>query len=86
MTASDDRDLPWFRRFRPDGKMEPVVGRSDHGEIAILDEDWAASFKDGKWHPSMLFSHLEFAEFSPVKERDEVYRLCREAREALGFT
>ena len=42
--------------------------------------------KDGKWHPSMLFSHLEFAEFSPVKERDEVYRLCREAREALGFT
>jgi len=85
MPSNDDASLPWFRRFRSDGRMEPVVGRGDDGEIAVLDKDWVASFKNGKWHETMLFSHLEFAEFSPVQDRGEVYRLYNESRAAFGL-
>ncbi len=43
--------LPWFRRFREDGRMEPHVTRGDEGEILIIDSDgWAASFKNDEWH------------------------------------
>jgi hypothetical protein len=77
-------DVPWFRRFRPDGRPEPHATRSDNGEILILDGGWAASFKDGKWHLGIAFSHAQVAEFTPVQKRDEIYGLCNEARAALG--
>jgi hypothetical protein len=77
-------DVPWFRRFGPDGKPEPVVLCGDNGEIAIIDGDgWAASFQNGKWHSGIFWQHLQLAEFSPVQSRDEVYRLYDQARAAL---
>jgi hypothetical protein len=76
----------WFRRFRPDGRMEPHVARGDDGEIVIIDDDgWAASFRNGAWQPNVLFSFAQMAEFSPVQSRDEVYRLFNAARLALGL-
>ncbi len=77
-------DLPWFRRFRADGRMEPLAARGDNGEILILDEGWAASFKDGRWQEGIVFSHDQIAAFSPVQEQAEIYRLLDEARKALG--
>jgi hypothetical protein len=76
-------DLPWFRRFRADGRMEPHATRGDNGEILILDDGWAASFRDGGWHDGIAFSHDQIAEFSPVRDQREIYRLVEEARTAL---
>jgi hypothetical protein len=88
MDSKDDKDsdsLPWFRRFRSDGRMEPHVTRGEKGEILIIDDDgWAASFKNGEWHDGILFAHEQIAEFTPVKDRDEIYRLFGQARTALG--
>jgi hypothetical protein len=88
MEPEDDKgskDLPWFRRFGPDGKPEPHATRGDNDEILILDADgWAASFKNGEWHAGILFSHEQVSEFSPIESRDEIYRLYGEARTALG--
>ena len=77
--------LPWFRRFRSDGRMEPHVTRGDEGEILIIDGDgWAASLKNGEWHDGILFAHEQVAEFTPVQDRNEIYRLFAQARTALG--
>ncbi len=87
MPTHDDKtspDLPWFRRFRPDGRMEPHATRGDNGEILILDYGWAASFKDGRWHQGIQFFHEQIAEFSPVQDQAEIYRLVEEAHKALG--
>ena len=88
MRSRDDdgsEDLPWFRRFRSDGRFEPHAAVGDNGEIMIIDSDgWAASFKDGKWSDGILFLHEQIAEFSPVQKRDEIYRLLGQARAALG--
>jgi hypothetical protein len=82
----DPDDVPWFRRFRADGRMEPHVACGDSGEIVVIDDDgWAASFKNGAWHDGILFSHLTMADFAPVRKHDEVYRLFNEARVALGL-
>jgi hypothetical protein len=82
----DPKDVPWFRRFRADGRMEPHVARGDKGEIVIIDDDgWAASFQNDVWQEGILFQHLLMAEFTPVQERDEVYRLFNEARMAFGL-
>jgi len=82
-------DVPWFRRFRADGRMEPHVARGDNGEIVVIDDTgnggWAASFKDGAWRQGILFAHLQMADFTPVQKRAEVYRLFNEARVALGL-
>jgi hypothetical protein len=87
MQSKDDKgseDLPWFRRLRPDGRMEPHATRGDNGELLVLDGGWAASFKNGAWHGGILFFHEQLAEFSPVQNRDEIYRLLNQARTALG--
>jgi hypothetical protein len=85
MPSPDDKNLPWFRRFRPDGRMEPHVSIGDGGRMLVLDDDgWAASFKDGLWHDGILFSHEQLADFTPVQDQDEIYRLFGEARAALG--
>jgi hypothetical protein len=77
--------LPWFRRFRQDGRPEAHATRGDSGEILILDGDgWAASCKDGVWRDGILFSHEQIAAFTPVQSRDEIYRLLDQARAALG--
>jgi hypothetical protein len=90
MASDDDKspdDTPWFRRFRPDGRMEPLVARGEKGEIVVIDDGgWAASFKDARWHDGLLFSHERMAEFSPVQQQAEVYRVFGEARAALGMT
>jgi hypothetical protein len=82
-------DVPWFQRFRADGRMEPHVACGDNGEIVVIDDTgdggWAASFKNGVWHAGLLFQHLQMAEFTPVQKRDEVYRLFNQARVALGL-
>ena len=89
MQSKSDKDpdeLPWFQRFRNDGRMEPHAALGDNGKIVIIDDDgWAASFENGAWHEGILFSHLTMADFAPVQKRDEVYRLFNEARVALGF-
>ena len=78
--------LAWFRRFRSDGRMEPHATRGDNGEILIIDDDgWAASLKNGAWHDGILFSHEQIAEFTPVQNCDEIYRLFDQARAALGL-
>jgi hypothetical protein len=83
---NDPKDVPWFRRFRADGRMEPHVARGDNGEIVVIDDSgWAASFQNSAWHDGILFQHLQMAEFTPVQERDEVYRVFNEARIALGL-
>src|SRR5262245_15588771 len=88
MHSKDDKgsvSLPWFRRFRSDGRMETHVTRGDEGEILIIDDDgWAASFKKGKWYDGIVFAHEQVAEFAPVQDRDEIYRLFSEAHTALG--
>jgi hypothetical protein len=76
--------VPWFRRTRPDGSPEPHATRGDNGDILILDDRWAASLKDGRWHDGIRFSHQEVAEFTPVQKRREIYRLVGQARRALG--
>jgi hypothetical protein len=63
--------------------MEPTVGRGEDGSIFILDNGWAASFKDGEWTERLLFSHNQISEFSPVKDRAEIYRILGEAHDAL---
>jgi len=82
---SPDQKPRWFERFRPDGRSEPHVARSDTGEIAVLDDGWFAYFKDGKWHDKISLFHEQLAEFTPVEDRDEVYRLFNEARAAFGL-
>ena len=88
MPSNDDKapaELPWFRRFLPDGKIEPHVAIGDNGEMMIIDGDgWAASFKDGTWSDGIVFGHEQIAEFSPVQKRDDIYRLLDQARAALG--
>lgn len=76
--------IPWFRRTRPDGSPEPHATRGDNGEILILDDGWAASFKNGAWHDGIRFSHEEVAEFTPVQKRQEINQLVEQARRALG--
>lgn len=76
--------IPWFRRTMSDGTQEPHATRGDNGEILILDDGWAASFKEGKWHDGIRFSHEEVAEFTPVQKRREILRLVEQARRALG--
>ena len=83
MAPNDNKDLPWFRRFRPDGSMEPSVSRGDNGEIVVMDASWVAYFKDGVWNDNIPLYHEQLAEFTPVQDRDEVYRLYEEARAAL---
>jgi hypothetical protein len=83
--VSSDPNLPWFRRFRSDGRPEPHVARGDNGEIAVIDDGWVALFKDGLWHDKISLFHEQLAEFTPVQDRDEVYRLLNEARAALGL-
>jgi hypothetical protein len=69
-----------------DGKAGPLVARGDKGEIQIIAAGgWAAAFKDGAWHDGILFSHQTLAEFAPVTDRAAVYRICNEARAALGL-
>jgi hypothetical protein len=75
----------WFERYRPDGRLEPHVTRGDNGEIVIIDDGWVACFKDGHWHDKVLFLFEQMAEFTPVQNRNEVYRLFNEARAALGL-
>jgi hypothetical protein len=82
---SSDPKLHWFERFRPDGRPEPHVTRGDAGEIAVFDGGWVAYFKDGQWRDKITLLHEQLAEFTPVKDRDEVYRLFNEARAALGL-
>jgi hypothetical protein len=87
LNADEDPDeLPWFQRFRADGRIEPHVARGDNGEIVVIDDGgWAASFRGGAWHPDILFHFDQMAEFTPVQKRAEVYRLFNEARVALGL-
>ncbi len=82
---SSDPNLRWFERVRPDGRPEPHVTRGDNGEIAVFDGGWVACFKNGQWHDKIPLFHEQLAEFTPVQDRDEVYRLFNEARVALGF-
>jgi hypothetical protein len=70
--------------------MEPHVSRSDNGEIAVMDDcgdgkGWWACFKNGQWHDRMLFDHYKLADFTPVHDQGEVYRVYNEARAALGL-
>jgi hypothetical protein len=76
-------EIPWFRRVKPDGSPAAMACIGNNGEILLLDNDWAASFKDGKWRPGILFFHEQIAEFSPVKNEDEVERLLRDAHDRL---
>ena len=76
-------DEPWFRRTKPDGSPAAHATISDKGEILILDGAWAASFKHGRWHLGIHFSHEQVAEFSPVHDQEEVEQLVVQARNAL---
>lgn len=73
----------WFERKRADGSMEPHVTVSDDGCILILDNGWAASFKDGNWTNKIVFSHDQLAEFTPVADQKEIYRILSLAQSAL---
>src|SRR5262249_13928725 len=87
MSRDDDgsEEVPWFRRFRSDGRIEPHAAGGADGEIMIIDRHgWAAAFKDGTWSDGILFQHEQIAEFSPVQKRDDIYRLLDQARAALG--
>jgi hypothetical protein len=75
---------PWFRRTRPDGRMEPTVGRDAAGDLFLLDNGWAASRQAGRWYAGLRFSHAEIAACTPVTDRAAVYRLVEEARTALA--
>ena len=79
--------LKWFQRFQPDGRPEPPVARGDNGdgEVAVVDDGWFALFKDGRWRNDALLYHEQLAEFMPVQDRDEIYRLFNEARAAFGL-
>lgn len=59
--------------------------RGDNGEIAVIDDGWIAFYKDGMWHDKFSLFHEQLAEYTPVQDRDEVYRLFNEARVALGL-
>jgi len=43
-------------------------------------------FKDGRWRKDASLYHERLAEFTPVQDRNEIYRLCNEARAAFGLT
>ncbi|HEY7845118.1 MAG TPA: hypothetical protein VID30_15755 [Bradyrhizobium sp.] len=60
------------------------MSRGDNGEIVVMDASWVAYFKDGVWNDNIPLYHEQLAEFTPVQDRDEVYRLYEEARAALG--
>jgi hypothetical protein len=74
----------WFDRTRPDGSPEPHVTVAEDGSILILDNGWAASYKDGMWSNKIMFEHDQLAEFTPVEDQQEIYRLLAIARDALG--
>jgi len=42
-------------------------------------------FKDGRWRKNASPYHEQLAEFTPVQDRDEIYRLFNEARAAFGL-
>ena len=83
---SSNADLKWFERVRPDGRPEPHVSRGDNGEIAVMDDGWFVLFKNGRWRTDAPLYHEQLAEFTPVQDRDEVYRLFNEARAAFGLS
>ena len=53
--------------------MEPRAPRGDNGEILILNERWAASFKDGRW-PDGICSAMSVCGALPGLKQVEIYR------------
>lgn len=62
-----------------------IVGKSDNGkEILVMEEDFAASFLDGKWVSGIRFTAYEMHEYLTKINGDEAVALLEQAREALG--
>lgn len=66
--------------------MPPIIGRDpDDGSIVILDSGRTASFKDGQWHPGVLFQNDRLLDdFRDVNDPVEIARLMQEAADALA--
>ena len=66
-------------------KLQTTVGRDDDGTMFILREDGsAASFKDGIWHPGILWNGRTICEYRAVESPAEIARCVAEASEALA--
>jgi hypothetical protein len=83
MPGQSSAEDHWFRRRRRDGRMTADAFKGDNNEVFVLDDGWAASFVDGRWHLGIKFSHEHMAEFTPIKNREESERLSNEAHAAL---
>jgi hypothetical protein len=62
-----------------------LIRRSDRGEISIYDrrDDFLASFKNGKWVDTDIFSSYELEEFIILEDESEIASVLNEARTAL---
>jgi len=64
--------------------MEPTVAVADDGRIFVLDNGWAASFKNGERTEALLFSADAMVDdFEPVRASEEVYKIVEQAKKAL---
>jgi hypothetical protein len=65
--------------------LRTTVGRDDDGTMFILRGDGsAASFKDGVWHPGLLWDGKTICEYRAVTDPLEIERCVAEASEALA--
>jgi hypothetical protein len=65
--------------------MATVVKSDDGKKLMILDNGFAASFKDGKWVNKALFNGYELDQhFTTIQDASEADVIMKEAREALG--
>jgi hypothetical protein len=65
---------------------EPSIGKDEFGNMVILTRDGvAATFKDGRWQPGVLFtlvpprSRDEFTEVTDEQERERILRAATDA-------
>lgn len=64
--------------------MAFVVKSDDGKKLMVLDEGFAASFKDGVWVPKALFNGYELDQyFTEVEDSSEADEIVKEARKAL---
>ena len=57
----------------------------EDGSIVVFDDPRRATFKDGKWHPGILFSSAYMMEyFRQVRDPREIARIVFDAEDVLN--
>ena len=69
-----------------DPSKPPIVGIDpDSGNwVILLSDGRAASFKEGAWHPGVLWDGRTICDFNDVSDSADIERVVAEAADALN--